>query len=351
MPPGSKRRLYKRIAEEDSDLFCSDEETPPERPAQKRSRKFSPLMMELMNAKMPRVTRQASKENRFVNDTLLGLYVGSENESEESPDDESDTCTSTPAPPGVKDDDRSPDSPSSLDHGVSHALSIPPAKHQREFYKDQVEFSLYRTLHPTFPGQNVKFDHALQKLDPALQTLSTSYFDSSKWSVEFTATLQSRPGIDVCRTTDAEAAAGKCDACGRKQQRAFVIIFRGSAYDCHTLDDETATTSRCSQGPRSEIASQRHVAPAHRKFYVGADCKDYAEKSHSLCHWRFQLREAVERQLKREGWMTRAARLRWDSWASAEKRRRITDILDAWYAKGFGATLYAGYRRCKNLRK
>ncbi|KAK8111585.1 uncharacterized protein PG998_008042 [Apiospora kogelbergensis] len=228
-----------------------------------------------------------------------------------------------------------------------------PLKDQFPFV---VDWLVHNRINPRFDRKDPVYANAWRKLDDEVRGLASSKFTSSVWKAEFYRALRGRPKIDTYEMDAGDTGKYEiCEACGRSGHPAtWRIEFQGTPYRKDTLDEIESDSDSESDKDDDEIDDHASIdsqgnslPPTNKQWVVGSTCCSNAETAHSLLHWKYALKEWVEDQLEKEGWM-KADKLKEREKLKPKKRNKLANrIVGGWDASGVVKALYGDFK--KNL--
>lgn len=228
-----------------------------------------------------------------------------------------------------------------------------PLKDQFPFV---VDWLVHNRINPRFDRKDPVYANAWRKLDDEVRGLASSKFTSSVWKAEFYRALRGRPKIDTYEMDAGDTGKYEiCEACGRSGHPAtWRIEFQGTPYRKDTLDEIESDSDSESDKDNDEIDDHASIdsqgnslPPTNKQWVVGSTCCSNAETAHSLLHWKYALKEWVEDQLEKEGWM-KADKLKEREKLKPKKRNKLANrIVGGWDASGVVKALYGDFK--KNL--
>jgi len=145
----------------------------------------------------------------------------------------------------------------------------------KDLFKIVVEWMVQKKINPAFAIDDEIYNLAFRKVDDEVRGLVGSKFTSAAWTVQFTNTLQARPGIVLSHIGGlaGEMAFDHCGACNRSGHPAtWDVQFYGKPYDPITLEemDNGSDEDDDSDQASEEYDSRgRLVAPEDKTFHLG----------------------------------------------------------------------------------
>ncbi|CAG8950204.1 hypothetical protein HYFRA_00008441 [Hymenoscyphus fraxineus] len=224
----------------------------------------------------------------------------------------------------------------------------------KDHFTDAVECYIHKKLNPGFTGKKDVFERAFYKLDDKPSGLKSSKYGSSQWVMDFVLSLDARPEYREVRINAGDAEA-RCEACNRGGHiPTFRISFVGRPYNRTTLeevqqrDDESQARSNQSDDDESETgtvdALGRHLPSQDREWLVGRFCRNNANKTHLLSHWRYHLYQWVIDNLEAEGELSAQKLVKREKMKPWKRQRYVENVVERWQADDKIKNLFRDYK-------
>ncbi|KAH0536635.1 hypothetical protein FGG08_006503 [Glutinoglossum americanum] len=227
-------------------------------------------------------------------------------------------------------------------------------KKLKEHFSDAIEWMVHNKLNPAFDRKDPVYRIAFQRLDSEAATYSSSKFESSIWTQDFTRALKARPEFYKTAITSYDQ---DCEACNRKKHTAtYKVQFSGKPYHHDSLEEISSFSENDDDDDddgdddlENDYDSRGNALPdPEAVYYVGRVCYLNAEAAHALTHWRYHLNEWVIDELHRRGLFDPTAILARESWNTKRRGAYANGIMKQLQESGEIARLYQDFKNNLN---